>query len=347
MEGLRNLWLVGWPPPSVRIRRDMEFHVMAKSYNCYGGHTTLSLIGSFLMMGCEDFGDALEEITVTLNLPSAGPPKKTLEHLFERHYHYCQTLPKITFRRAKGKIDIEVVSDLMEGRSWKPSPEVSLPQFQKGCEEVIQALSLLKKRVKGTDSFDLDSFLSHCHAARARIPNSTIALEELAATIRSKDEEKRNALSPWEKLGIDWEEYHPSARDKLDDPFFWSATDDFSPNGNDTGADILDGYRDWLRGPRKGRPVLFLQRTARQWGFLDLESMDQEIYDDAVVGLAYADIKLRGQCDRTLGEMAMKSVKRQKVGAQEAAEWPYRKERLKSLALIEEKLLENLNLESK
>ena len=43
----------------------------------------------------------------------------------------------------------------------------------------------------------------------------------------------------------------------------------------------------------------------------------------------------------------MKSVKRQKVGAQEAAEWPYRKERLKSLALIEEKLLENLNLESK
>jgi RNA-directed DNA polymerase len=38
----------------------MEFYVMAKSHNRYGGHTTLSRIGDFLLMGGNDFGDAVK-----------------------------------------------------------------------------------------------------------------------------------------------------------------------------------------------------------------------------------------------------------------------------------------------
>ena len=77
---------------------------MAKSYNCYGGHTTLSPIGDFLLMGAGDFGDAIRELTVTLHFPDSGPAKKTLEQLLERHNSYRSTLPKITYRKAKGKV---------------------------------------------------------------------------------------------------------------------------------------------------------------------------------------------------------------------------------------------------
>ena len=321
----------------------MEFYVMAKSYNCYGGHTTLSPIGNFLLMGSKGFGDAVKEITVTLHLPCSGPPKKTLEQLLERHNSHRSTLPKITFHRAKGKVEINVASELMDGRDWMPSPRLSLPLFGRGVEEVTQAISLMKKRLKTTDSFDLDAFLSHCVAARERIPVSEDALQALAAELKAADKAKRDAMSPWEKLGIDWEDFHPRAREILDDPFFWSCTDDFSPNGNDTGADLLEGYRDWLKSHKDGQPVRFLESLARQWGYSDLSSMDDDVRDEAAIALAFADIKLRGVCDDQSLELAMKSIDRQRIHAEGAADWSHREERLKTLGTIERKLQQTDN----
>ena len=121
---------------------------MAKSYDCYGGHTSLSPIGDFLLMKANNFGDAVKELTVTLHFRDSGPPKQTLEDLFERHNSYRATLPKITYRKAKGKVEIDVASELMDGRDWKPSPRLSLPLFRQGVDEVIQALSLMKKRLR-------------------------------------------------------------------------------------------------------------------------------------------------------------------------------------------------------
>jgi hypothetical protein len=39
------------------------------------------------------------------------------------------------------------------------------------------------------------------------------------------------AMSPWERLAIDWQDVHPTARSVLDDPFLWESSNDFSPNG--------------------------------------------------------------------------------------------------------------------
>src|SRR5688572_29097834 len=61
----------------------MKIYVMAKSYNCYGGHMSLSSIGDFLLMGAPDFGDAVRELTVTLCFYDPGPPRGTLESLFK------------------------------------------------------------------------------------------------------------------------------------------------------------------------------------------------------------------------------------------------------------------------
>jgi hypothetical protein len=187
----------------------MEFYVMAKSYNCYGGHTTLSPIGQFLLRDAPDFGDAIKEITVTLHFPSSGPAKKTLEQLLVRHNNHRATLPKITYRRGKGRVEIDIASDLMDGRDWERSPRLSLPLFARGVDEVIHALSLLGKRLKPTDSFEFNAFLSQCESAQKRIPNSEDALQDIAAELEAADQAKHAAMSPWEKLGIDWEDFHP------------------------------------------------------------------------------------------------------------------------------------------
>jgi len=316
----------------------MEFYVMAKSYNCYGGHTTLSPIGNFLLREAPEFGDAIREITVTLHFPDSGPPKKTLEQLLDRHNSHRATLPKITYRRAKRKVEIDVASELLDGRDWKPSPRLSLPLFAQGVGEIVRALSLMRKRLTVSDAFNLDAFLSHCEAAHQRIPSSEDALQDLAAELKEADQVKRAAMSQWEKLGIDWEDFHPRAREILCDPFFWESADDFSPNGNDTGADLLEAYRDWLKANRDGQPIRFFERLANQWGYADIEAMDEEVRDEAAIALAFADIKLRGVCDEQARILALKSLDRQRVQAVTSTGWVHRDERLKTLEKIERKL---------
>ena len=148
-------------------------------------------------------------------------------------------------------------------------------------------------------------------------------------------------MSPWERLDIDWDDFHPKARQILDDPFFWDCANDFAPNGNDTGADLLESYRGWLKRHRDGKPIRFLEDLARQWGYADLQAMDEDVLNEAGIGLAFADMKLRGSCDGPLLELAMKCLLRQREQAEAASDWSHRGERLAALKKIETKLQHN------
>lgn len=311
---------------------------MAKSYDCCGSHPTLSPIGDFLLMGTDGFGDAIKELSVTLHFPDSGPPRKTLEEALKQHNMYRSTLPKITFWRAKGRLVIDIASELMDGREWKPSPQLSLPMFERGVDEVINALPLMRTRLKNSDAFALEAFLSHCEAARQRIPRSENALNDLVALLKEADKAKREAMSPWDKLGIDWEDFHPRARKILDDPFFWELANDFSPNGNDTGADLLYDYIDWFKRHKNSQPLAFLKDLAKRWGYPNLEEMDNDVRDEALIGLAFADIKLRATCDPHIRQLALETTERLRKQAQLATDWPHREERLMTLDKIEAKL---------
>lgn len=318
----------------------MEFYVMAKSYNMYGAHTTLTPIAKFLLMGAVDFGDAVQELTVTLYFSNSGPPKKNLQQLLEQHNTYRSTLPKITYRKAKGKIEINVASELVDDWGRKASPRLSLPLFERGVDEVCRALALMRNRIKDSDAFDLEAFLAHCEAARHRLPTSDDALQELAAALGAAEKAKREALSPWEKLGIEWEDFHPRAREILDDPFFWDIADGFSPNGSDTGADLLVFYRDWLKAHGAGEPMRFLELLWKQWGYADIEARDDDVRFEAIIGLAFAELKLRGSCDEDVRKLAIESIHQQRTQADAATGWPNRIERLESLKKIENKLMQ-------
>jgi uncharacterized protein YfeS len=318
----------------------MEFLISARTYNTYGGHEILSLIPDFLLGDADDFGAAVSELTVTFHFPHSGRARPTLEQMFANFHANRQSLPKVVFRRKRGQAAIDVASELLDGKDWDRKRGLSLPLFIAGVAETIAALDLLGKRLTSTDDFQLEAFLAHCREAQTRLPSTAEELASVAEECQKRRTARHAAMSPWERLGIDWRDYHPEARQVLNDPFFWDCTNDFAPHGNDTGADLLADYRKWLRRNPCGDPIEFYQELTRRWD-LSLEptsDLDQTVLDDAAVALAFAEFKLRAECRPAVAELARGAIRRQSLEAMKAVDWPHRAERLKSLDLLEAKL---------
>jgi uncharacterized protein YfeS len=318
----------------------MQFYVMARTYNTYGGHSTLSLISDFLLRDAGDLGPAVTELTVTFHFPHSGQARHTLEQMFADFHANRQSLPKLVFRRQRGQAAIDIASELLDGKDWEQKRGLSLPLFKAGVAETVAALGLLRKRLTAKDDFKLESFLSQCNEAQSRLPSNA---EELAAF--AEESERRRAaryaaLSPWERLGIDWREFHPDARKVLDDPFFWECSNDFAPNGNDTGADLLADYRKWLRRNPSEDPITFYREQIRRGGFPPEPSsdLDRTVMDEAAVALAFAEFKLRAECRPAVAALAVAAIQRQRQQAIEAVNWSHKEERLKSLEILEAKL---------
>src|ERR1700676_1861865 len=205
----------------------MQFYLMSRTYNMYGGHSTLSLIPEFLLGDEDDFGAAVSELTVTFHFPTSGPPRRTLEQLYAVFHANRLSLPKVVFRRARGQATIDIASELVDGQDWERARGLSLLIFKGGVSETIAALALLRKRVTAKDDFRLEALLEHCSRALSRVPSTAEELGVLADECKKKWAELVASMSPWERLGIEWRDFHPRAREILNDPFYWEMSNDF------------------------------------------------------------------------------------------------------------------------
>jgi uncharacterized protein YfeS len=317
-----------------------EFYVMARTYNSFGGHSTLSLIPDFLIAEAPSFGSAISELTVTFHFPTSGPPRSSLENLYAQFHADRLKLPKVAFGRNRGKMSIDVSSKLIDGseREFYRGPSLSL--FSGAYHETVESLKLMGSKLTRKDEFEFDSFMRHCLQCEARIPRDEEALSTLVTRLNERRAAIRDAMTPWERLGIDWRDYHPDARHILDDPFYWEQANDFAPHGNDTGADLLSDYRAWLKGQPACDPIEFYENLTSRWGFHEdaADPMIRGALDEAAVALAFAEVKLRGKCDPRVLALARHAVQRQRQEALSATDVLIREDRLKSLELIEGKL---------
>lgn len=128
---------------------------------------------------------------------------------------------------------------------------------------------------------------------------------------------------------------HPAARRQLKDPFFWDGANNFAPHGNDTGSDLFHEYRRWLRQNPNGDAVYFLGELLRAWEVDDSSAWAAMVKDQAAIGLAFAEFKLRGRCGPEVKALAQAAVDRQKREAREATKWEFRDECLRSMERIE------------
>lgn len=290
----------------------MEVIGWKKSFNSFGHSDFYTLIGHLLTARLGEYGTAVEEIEVTCCLSSAdGEPHPTLRDLFKQFQEQVATLPQVSFCRKRRRVKIHFLSERFtaEDEAWKSA---CLEKRYLAAQEVAAALPLLRHQLQAADDFDVDRFLLDAANALSRKIETDDEWESIRQVAIEKRRMIRSRQDAWDLLGVDWQKFHPHARDILDDTFFWDAANEFSPHGNDTGARLLDEFQQWNERSSRSSPLRFLDGLLHWW---DVEPIDWLTVDPTVVaklyeeqplqlnacneiavGLAFAVMKTRGNC---------------------------------------------------
>ena len=138
-----------------------------------------------------------------------------------------------------------------------------------------------------------------------------------------------------EEEGLTRETSHSFFVEHATADFYYDCGDEFSPFGNDSGADTLFNLQDWYRERSAGEKALtFLKQQIRDWGFdtdylaiteplqLDavaakMEDFTNEI-DKAVVATVFGQFKIAGECDKAMLPIAAAAFWRQRYRAKKA-----------------------------
>jgi uncharacterized protein YfeS len=196
-------------------------------------------------------------------------------------------------------------------------------------EEIAGALQLVRKRLRSTDDFDVDRFLSDVTLALQIPGGSMTEWDRLLKANEEKCRAEYAAMSPWDQLDIDWTKFHPRAREVLDDPFFWDCTDEIAPHGNDTGADLLEDFQKWNKRNSQKSPLIFLENLFSKW---DIEPIDWHVVkrndvlkiesdrpielalcNEAAIALAFAVLKQRANCRADVAHLAICALERSSI----------------------------------
>lgn len=333
----------------------MDLHILTRSYNSYGGTLEFRVIEALFAEVGATFGAGVREIDFLLCLASRPGtiPRPSLEAMFEEyHNRWLKELPLRTYRRSKGLIEISASVDFLHAQDLVPEEKAEF-QARKSrylydrqlnvCQLLISELEACKAKFKPSDDFDYSNFIQWARSLPERIPETKAEADAHVAVLEEQRRKRREQLSPWEKLGIDWDEFHPHAKELIPDHRLWSATDDFSPNGNDTGADVLALVQEESSKLTScgddGRG--FYRTTWEQWGFSwppDQEPSDEieyNIHREFVVGLAFSFLKVLGQCPAWLRSSAMDEIERYQTFLKHRHEgWRYLQEALEMQELM-------------
>ena len=301
---------------------------MAK-YSEGGGSAIFSYAASLLTSRLGHYGSAIDEICIVFYLRSPmRDPSVGQEQLFDDFHEFVNRLPKINFHRKLKRVDIKFASkhfNAEDERGWLPS----VNKCNLGMSEALEALMLLKKKIKPSDDFDFSRFL----ADATRLLTTRIDTTDEWMRIREEAGVKELAIratkSQWDLLEIDWDLYHVAARTILDDPFYWETANDITPHGNDTGADLLEDYLAWEKRNKGKPPLAFLDRELKKWAVepidwtITVESAVRALHqadwaqmtlcNQAAIALAFAVVKTRCACPPEVVQMALAAIARTEI----------------------------------
>lgn len=293
----------------------MEITVYFRNYNSYGGHVTLALTGDYLLLDTPSFGDAIVEIEVMMLFRSDDPPLKSLESMYDNFHATLDQFPKVTFYRKKRRAEVSFYSELLTAREVEESRQLSHSLFCNSCREVADHIKLLRKRIRKDDSFDFVQFQAWLERRVEQLPQTIDELTIIQSEIKARGKAARESLTEWELTGIDFDDFHPQARSVLDDPRLWDVCDEWSPNGNDTGAHVLALYREWRKRHPNTKTETFFKQLMQDWKITvppnPTDEYSTHIYHQAIVGLAFAQLKLHAKCDQQIASRALKSLQMQ------------------------------------
>jgi uncharacterized protein YfeS len=332
----------------------MKLSIEVQSYDTCGGAMSTTLAGEFLWEYLRGLEPETLEIVVTACFRSRGQPGRALGGMFRDYQKALSTLPKLRYSPKRERVEIQYLS-AMVAEDVIESSEPQLDSFRNTVREVAALLpELLGAHKLLRRLLPLPQLDAAITEALAHLPATEEAMQVFDTAQQGRVLAERLLRSPWEKLGVDWAEYHPEARDLLDDPFYWDAVDEYAPHGNDTGADLLEAFREWRSKHREAPASRFLPLMLKRWDYSsDVEALQSkpladwdeddeltmEVLDEATIAIAFAQLKLEGRCDEDVRAAALASIARQLDPAVHAHfEWTVPKDRIDRLQLVQAKL---------
>lgn len=113
--------------------------------------------------GPASFGTAIERIDIYVRCQTSDPIVPGLEFLMDRFQAGLATLPFVRFRRKAKLFELSYASDWVHSSEMFGAKTIELPppEFRCLCREFAAALSLVRRRIKKSDSFDMDAFETH------------------------------------------------------------------------------------------------------------------------------------------------------------------------------------------
>ncbi|MEL6791602.1 MAG: hypothetical protein AAFO78_13655 [Pseudomonadota bacterium] len=298
----------------------MELVFSGQTHNTYGGGP-VSWVSDLLEAELPAFGTAVESIKLTVFYPGKSanahssipyvPPEKDTRR-FERKRKALRVL-WISRRQSEAQVGGVYLQHM--------TPEILRVAF----DDVADALRFGLERLLNKDDFDKERLFSWLNDMRERSWGDGNVLQAKlkdASEKRRKKWRARAEADPWSVLHIDWSKMAPNAREILDDPTDWSEADDFSPHGNDTGADI---FAEWSR-----YALLTPEAAAREIGWGSEFDLSNDVcWHDWVeinLALAFGHIKKSGSCPPEIATKAHSVLSKEVARANKASDLQYRDE---------------------
>jgi hypothetical protein len=116
-----------------------------------------------LMAGAPpSFGAAIEQVEIYAHCRTREPIIASLSLMHERFQRRLTTLPFLRFRRRTRLFVVAYASELLyEALFRSDEAPLSPADFHRLCREFAGALSLIRRRVRRSDDFDLDGLDGH------------------------------------------------------------------------------------------------------------------------------------------------------------------------------------------
>lgn len=298
----------------------MKLSTPIRTFNTYGGGSTFEPVAALLELSDQKFGEALQEIELTLCFQSERSfseqnVDETLQQSYDEfHRRHCVRLPIRRYVRKKATLKLEVLATFASAEQVEQPTQgmFNLAWQSEVLELLLAEVEACRKKFKASDHVRVADFLDWLRLQHQNLPKTQEEAQALTNRLEQHEEELQRQLSEWDRLGIDWSDYHPDAREMIPDPRLWSSGHEFAPNGNDNGADLLASFRSQKSRWARDGGQMFYRNLARDWGFnpeaTPGETIDYLITRQSILGLAFAFLKLFASCPQWLAERAMQEI---------------------------------------
>jgi hypothetical protein len=150
----------------------MNLLIVNQTKYMLGAHATTMLLNEYVNARLGNHGPAVKEVEVTLLYPPkrmAGPPTGPFDAEFRRVH---RASPRVTFFRAKRRVDIRHVCKGVSPRSIAGDGHLTFEETTNLVSAASEALELIRSRFRPADKFDVEAFLSDAQEALAKCPNA-------------------------------------------------------------------------------------------------------------------------------------------------------------------------------